>query len=67
MKVLLFFMCFIVSVLNLFKTEILNEQQNNLTFFMKNILKNQKFKEKFNFIVNKTIDLMNKNYKFSDK
>ena len=60
-------MCFIVSVLNLFKTEILNEQQNNLTFFMKNILKNQKFKEKFNFIVNKTIDLMNKNYKFSDK
>ena len=62
-----FFMCFIVSVLNLFKTEILNEQQNNLTFFMKNILKNQKFKEKFNFIVNKTIDLMNKNYKFSDK
>ena len=62
-----FFMCFIVSVLTLFKKEILSEEQNNLTFFMKNILRNQKFKEKFNFIVNKTIDLMNKNYKFSDK
>ena len=58
-----FFMCFVICVLNLFKNEILNEKQSNITFFMRNILRNQKFEENFNLIVDKTIDFMNKNYK----
>ena len=58
-----FFMCFVICVLNLFKNEILNEKQSNITFFMRNILRNQKFEENFNLIVDKTIDFMNENYK----
>jgi len=61
-----FFMCFIVSVLNLNKKEIIGEEQNNLTYFMKNILKNKKFKENFNNIIDKSFSLMEKeefNYK----
>ena len=62
-----FFMCFIVKVLNLFKKEIISEKQNNLNYFMKNILRNQKFKEKFNYIIDMTIELMNKKYKYNNK
>ena len=56
-----FFMFFIVSVLNLFKKELLKQEQNRLTFFMKSILKNQKFKDNFNNIIDETFDMMNKN------
>ena len=55
-----FFMGFIVSVLNLSKKEILNVEQNNLNSFMKNILRNQKFKDNFNFIINETFSYMEK-------
>ena len=55
-----FFMGFIVSVLNLFKEEILNEEQNSLNFFMKNIFRIQKFKDKFNFIIDETFSFMEK-------
>ena len=55
-----FFMGFIVSVLNLFKKEILNEEQNSLNFFMKNIFRIQKFKDKFNFIIDETFSFMEK-------
>ena len=54
-------MFFIVSVLNLFKKELLKQEQNRLTFFMKSILKNQKFKDNFNNIIDETFDMMNKN------
>ena len=62
-----FFSCFIVSVLDLFKNEILNEEQNKLNFLMKNILRNQKFKDKFRFIINKTFLLLNNEYSKSQK
>ena len=55
-----FFMGFIVSVLNLYKKEILKVEQNSLNYFMKNILRNQKFKDKFNFIIEETFSYMNK-------
>ena len=55
-----FFMGFIVSVLNLSKKELLNVEQNNLNSFMKNILRNQKFKDNFNFIINETFSYMEK-------
>ena len=58
-----FFMNFVICVLNFFKNEILNEKQNNITFFMRNILRNKKFEENFKLIVDKTIDFMHKNYK----
>ena len=53
-------MGFIVSVLNLSKKELLNVEQNNLNSFMKNILRNQKFKDNFNFIINETFSYMEK-------
>ena len=62
-----FFMCFNVSVLNMFKDDILNQEQNKLTFFMKNIFRNQKFIYKFHQIVDNTFDLMNKEYKYNGK
>ena len=61
-----FFMCFCVSALNFFKKEIINEQQNNLTFFMKNIFRNEKFKGNFKQIINKSFDLLNQNCTFND-
>ena len=61
-----FFMCFIVSVLNLNKKEIIGEEQNNLTFFMKNILRNKKFKENFNNIIDKSFSLMEKEYNYKN-
>ena len=55
-----FFRFFVISILNLYKKNIFQEEQNKLTFFMKNILKNDKFKEKFKTIIEKTFELMNK-------
>ena len=61
-----FLMCFIVSVLDLNKKEIIDEEQNNLTFFMKNILRNKKFNKNFNAIIDKSFSLMDKEYNFQD-
>ena len=55
-----FFRYFIVSVLNAYKKNILEEEQNNLTFFMKKVLKSKQFKEQFEEIINKVFELMNK-------
>ena len=55
-----FFIYFSVSVLNTYKNSILEEEQNKLTYFMKNILKNDKFEKKFKNIINQTIELINK-------
>ena len=54
-----FFRYFVVSILNIYKNNILEEEQNNLTFFMKNILKNEQFKVKFKDIINNSFILMN--------
>ena len=55
-----FFRYFVISILNLYKKNIFEEEQNKLTFYMKNILKNENFKEKFNKIIENTFELMNK-------
>ena len=55
-----FFIGFIISFLNLFKKEMLDEEQNNLNFLMKNILRNQKFKDKFNFIIDEAFSYFEK-------
>ena len=54
-----FFRYFVVSVLNIYKNRILEEEQNNLTFFMKNILRNEQFKVKFKDIIDNAFALMN--------
>ena len=55
-----FFKYFIVSILNIYKDNILEEEQNTLTFFMKNIFRNDTFTKKFKDILNKTFEFMNK-------
>ena len=55
-----FFRCFTVSILNIYKDYILDEEQNKLTFFMKNILRNDIFEKNFQDILNKTFKLLNK-------
>ena len=52
-----FFRYFLVSILNTYKKNIMEERQNKL----KNLLKNNKFKQKFPEIINKTFELMLKN------
>ena len=53
-----FFRCFVVSVLMDFETEILNAKQNNITFIMKNMLKNKQFNSKFQVIIIQTIKML---------
>ena len=53
-----FFRCFVVSVLTDFENEILNSTQNNITFIMKNMLKNKKFNSNFQTIINKTVQML---------
>ena len=53
-----FFRCFVVSVLMDFENEILNAKHNNITFIMKNMLKNKQFNSKFQFIVSQTIKML---------
>ena len=55
-----FFIYFAVSILNIYKDNILEEEQDKLTFFMKNLLKNDKFEQKFQNIIDQTFDLINK-------
>ena len=53
-----FFMYFVVSILNIYKNNIMEEKQNKLTYLMKNLLKNDTFKQKFQEVINKTFELM---------
>lgn len=55
-----FFIYFAVSILNIYKDCILEEEQNKLTLFMKNLLKNDKFEQKFQIIIDQTFELINK-------
>ena len=55
-----FFKYFVISILNFYKKNIFEEEQNKLTFYMKNILKNEIFKENFNTIIENTFELINK-------
>ena len=55
-----FFKYFTISVLNIYKDCILEEEQNKLTYFMKNLFKNDKFELKFQNIIDQTFELINK-------
>ena len=59
-----FFRNFVACVLNMYKKNIMEEKQNKLTFLMKNMLKNDKFKNTFQEIIDNTFELLQKdNYK----
>ena len=53
-----FFKCFVVVVMMNFENDILNATQNNLTFIMKNMLKNEQFNSNFKLIIIKTIQML---------
>ena len=53
-----FFKCFVVSVLMNFENDILNATQNNITFIMKNMLKNNKFNTDFQTIILRTVQML---------
>ena len=55
-----FLKCFIVALLNIYENKIICSQPNDLTYLMKNILKNKDFFEKFNLIINRTFYYLNK-------
>ena len=55
-----FFIYFTISVLNIYKDCILEEEQHKLTYFMKNLFKNDKFEHKFQNIIEQTFELINK-------
>ena len=53
-----FFKCFVVAVLREFQNEILKATQNNITFIMKNMLKNKQFNDNFQNIIKKTVQIL---------
>ena len=53
-----FFRCFVVAVLIFFEKDIINASQNNLTYIMKNMLKNKMFNDNFKEIIFKTIEIL---------
>ena len=53
-----FFRCFVVSVLENSQEDILKATQNNITFIMKNMLKNKQFNSKFKNIIEKSIQIL---------
>ena len=53
-----FFRCFVVAVLIFFEKDILDASQNNLTYIMKNMLKNKMFNDNFKEIIFKTIEIL---------
>ena len=53
-----FFECFVVAVLMNFESDILNSNQNNITFIMKNMLKNNRFNTDFKNIILKTLQML---------
>ena len=53
-----FFRCFVVSVLETSQEDILKATQNNITFIMKNMLKNKQFNSKFKNIIEKSIQIL---------
>ena len=53
-----FFKCFVVAVIKKYENDILKQSQNYLTFYMKNILKDNKFKENFESIISLTFEYM---------
>ena len=62
-----YFNCFVIAVLKKYEDEILKLPLYKLTFYMKNILKNQKFEEDFENIIKSsfTILLKEKNFKIN--
>ena len=58
-----FFKCFVVAVVKTFENDILKQSQNNLTNFMRNILRDNKFKENFESIISLAFKYMTKENK----
>ena len=53
-----FFRCFVLVVLMNFENEILKAKHDNITFIMKNMLKNEKFNSDFENIISSTIEML---------
>ena len=53
-----YFNCFIIAVLKKYENEILSLPQNKLTFYMKNILKNDSFQKDFETIMKSSFDFL---------
>ena len=53
-----FFKCFVVAVIKKFENDILKQPQDSLTFYMKNILRDSKFKENFESIISLTFEYL---------
>ena len=53
-----FVKCFVVAVFMNFEKDILNATQNNLTFIMKNMIKNNQFNNNFKDIISITIQML---------
>ena len=53
-----FFRCFVVAVLMIFENEILKASQDNITYIMKNMLKNKQFNSDFETIILSTIQML---------
>ena len=53
-----FFKYFILNVLLLCENDILNSEQNNITYIKKNILKNEKFYSNSDLLIENTIQMM---------
>ena len=52
---------FIIQILKKYKNKIFNSAESQLCFKMKNILKNDEFKNDFNEIIQNTINFMKNN------
>ena len=59
-----FFKCFVVAVIKTYENDILKQSQSKLTFFMKNILRDNKFKENFENIISLSLEYMIKENEF---
>ena len=53
-----YFNCFIIAVLKKYENEILSLPQNKLTFYMKNILKNDSFQKDFETIMKSSFEFL---------
>ena len=53
-----FFRCFVVAVLMNFENGILKAKHDNITFIMKNMLKNEQFNSDFESIISSTIEML---------
>ena len=53
-----FFNFFILNILTMFESDLLNSTQNNITFIKKNIFRNQRFKNNFHKLIKDTLQIV---------